>query len=163
MAVPRLLDERCFVELKRAGLDARGVPLEDAADAKGALRFGRLLAFDEMQPIDLVLVGCVAVSREGGRTGKGAGFADIELGLLRHFKRVSTATPIATTVHPLQIVANAALTMRPHDSALHWIATPDVLIETHTPYPQPTGLLWDALRPEQWEKIPVLKKVAGRE
>jgi hypothetical protein len=42
-----------------------------------------VVALDEMSPIDLVVVGCVAVARDGGRTGKGAGFADLELGLLR--------------------------------------------------------------------------------
>jgi 5-formyltetrahydrofolate cyclo-ligase len=159
MAVPRLLDERCFVELTRETAAAANVTLEEAATHQIALKIGRLVAFDEMQKIDLVSVGCVAVARDGGRTGKGAGFADIELGLLRQFALVSPATPIVTTVHPLQIVDDAEITMRAHDSALNWIATADELIETHTRYPQPTGLVWDSIQPDQWEKIPVLKKV----
>lgn len=159
MAVPRLLDERCFVELTRETADAANVTLEEAATHQVALKIGRLVAFSEMQPIDIVSVGCVAVTRGGGRTGKGAGFADIELGLLRQFALVTPATSIATTVHPLQIVAETEITMRAHDSALNWIATADELIETHTAYPQPTGLVWDSIRPEQWEKIPVLRIV----
>ncbi len=156
MAVPRLRDERCFVALSAAQVRAQGATLQDAAQTQTALKLGQLLAFSQMAPIDLVVVGCVAVARNGGRTGKGAGFADIELGLLRHFKRVGPHTPIVTTVHALQIVTDDAITMRPHDSALDWIATPDALIETHTPYPQPTGILWDSLRADQWEAIPVL-------
>jgi len=49
------------------------------------------------------------------------------------------------------------LPMQPHDSPLDWIITPDEVIETHTPYPQPTGLDWDAVRPEQFETIPALR------
>jgi 5-formyltetrahydrofolate cyclo-ligase len=112
-----------------------------------------------MHKIDVVVVGCVAVTRDGGRTGKGAGFADIELGLLRHFGLVTPTTPIVTTVHALQVVPNDEITMRAHDSALNWIATPDELIETHTPYPQPTGILRDQIRKDQWEKIPALAAV----
>jgi 5-formyltetrahydrofolate cyclo-ligase len=156
MAVPRLRDERCFVELH---CDALTVPLELAAETKGALAHGRLVAFDEMQPIDLAVVGCVAVTRNGGRTGKGAGFADLELGMLRQLGLVSPRTAIATTVHPLQVVDDAELPMTAHDSALDWIITPDEAIETHTPYPQPAGIVWDAVRPEQFESIPILRKL----
>jgi 5-formyltetrahydrofolate cyclo-ligase len=157
MAVPRLLDERCFVALTAESVRAQGGSLEEASLAKRALELGTLVAFNDMRPIDLVVVGCLAVTRGGGRTGKGAGFADIELGLLRHFGRVSTDTPIVTTVHPLQIVNESEITMRAHDSALNLIATPDGSIETHTRYPQPTGILWDQIQADQFEKIPVLR------
>ena len=83
MAVPRLTQERCFVALSATDLQQRAIPFEVAAAHRGAMRYGRLVALSEMQPIDLVIVGCVAVSRDGGRTGKGAGFADLELGILR--------------------------------------------------------------------------------
>ena len=33
-----------------------------------------------MPKLDFCVVGCVAVTRSGGRTGKGAGFADLEQG-----------------------------------------------------------------------------------
>lgn len=158
MAVPRLLDERCFVRLHR---DALAIPLDDAAETKTALAHGMLIAFGEMLPIDIVVVGCVAVSRNGGRTGKGAGFADIELGLLRHFGLVNAATPIVTSVHPLQIVADDDLPMASHDSPLNWIATPHEIIDTHTPYPQPTGIVWDAVQPDQFAKIPILRMLRG--
>ncbi len=161
MAVPRLLDERCFVALTRERAEAAGVTLAEAATHQVAQSIGQLVAFDQMQPIDLVVVGCVAVTRGGGRTGKGAGFADIELGLLRHFKLVTADTPIVTTVHPLQIVSRDDITMREHDSALNWIATSAELIETHTSYAQPAGLVRERIRPEQWEKIPVLRHVLG--
>jgi len=158
MAVPRLQDERCFVKVTASAMQAKGVPLREAATVKGALKHGRLMHFDEMQPIDLVVVGCVAVSHLGGRTGKGAGFADLELGMLRELSLVRLATPIVTTVHPLQIVEADELPMASHDSPLDWICTPEGPIETHTPYPRPAGLVWKSIQPEQFDSIPVLNR-----
>ena len=121
------------------------------------MQHGRLVAVDEMSPIDLVIVGCVAVSRDGGRTGKGAGFADLELGLLRQRSLIQVETPIVTTVHALQIVPSAELPMRVHDWSLTWIVTPDEAIATAARRTQPPGLLWEHLRPEQLATIPVLR------
>jgi 5-formyltetrahydrofolate cyclo-ligase len=157
MAVPRLTEERCFVELTAAELGHRGIALEVAATSRGAMQHGRLVAVTEMSPIDLVVVGCVAVSRDGGRTGKGAGFADLELGLLRQHSLIRADTPIVTTVHALQIVPSAELPMRVHDWSLTWIVTPDEAIATAAQRAQPPGLLWEHLRPEQLATIPVLR------
>jgi 5-formyltetrahydrofolate cyclo-ligase len=158
MAVPRLRQERCFVALVATDLQQRGVTLEVAATSRGAMQHGRLVALDEMSPIDLVVVGCVAVAREGGRTGKGAGFADLELGLLRQQGLIQADTPIVTTVHVLQIVPSAELPMRAHDWWLTWIVTPDEAIATTARHLQPPGLLWEQLRPEQLASIPVLRR-----
>lgn len=159
MAVPRLTNTRCFVELTAEDLQQRHIPLEDAAIAKKALSSGRLVSFEEMQPIDLVMVGCVAVTRNGGRTGKGAGFADLELAMLKEFGLVQLDTPIVTTVHPLQIVEDSRLPMQAHDWALNWVVTAEEVLETKTTYPRPTGLDWDAIRPEQYKKIPILQQL----
>src|SRR5262245_51444341 len=157
MAVPRLTHERCFVALTATELQQRGIALEVGATHRGAMRYGRLVNLAEMRPIDLVMVGCVAVSRDGGRTGKGAGFADLELGILRQLGLVQARTPIITTVHPLQIVASAELPMLTHDWSLTWIVTPDEAIATTSQRAQPTGLQWEHLRPEQLATIPVLR------
>ena len=157
MAVPRLTQAHCFVQVTAAELCQRGIALDVAATHRGAMRHGRLVAWGDMRPIDLVVVGCVAVSRDGGRTGKGAGFADLELGMLRQHGLVQAETPIVTTVHPLQIVENGQLPMLAHDWSLAWIVTPDEAIATQSQRPQPTGLLWEQLRPEQLETIPVLR------
>ena len=146
MAVPRLTQERCFVTLTAAAMRQQGVPLEVAASSRGAMQHGQLVRVDAMSPIALVVVGCVAVSRDGGRTGKGAGFADLELGILRQHGLVQADTPIVTTVHPLQIVPGSALPMRVHDWSLTWIVTPDEAIATAAAHEQPTGLMWEHLR-----------------
>jgi 5-formyltetrahydrofolate cyclo-ligase len=159
MAVPRLTNTRCFVELTAEDLQQRNIPLEEAAIAQKALNYGRLVSFDQMQAIDLVMVGCVAVTPSGGRTGKGAGFADLELAMLYEFGLVQRDTQIVTTVHPLQIVEEKRLPMQAHDWALNWIVTTEAVIETNTTYPRPTGLDWNTIRPEQYKKIPILQQL----
>ena len=79
---PSLKRKKCFVELTAEALAEKGIPLKKAATMRSALIYGRLVSFEEMEPIDLVVVGCVAASPNGGRTGKGAGFADLELAML---------------------------------------------------------------------------------
>jgi 5-formyltetrahydrofolate cyclo-ligase len=157
MAVPRLTQERCFVQVTAAEMSRQGIALDVAATNRGAMQHGRLVAWEEMRPVDLVVVGCVAVSRDGGRTGKGAGFADLELGMLRQQGLVQAETPVVTTVHPLQIVDSGALPMLAHDWSLTWIITPDEAIATQSRRPQPAGLLWESIRPEQCETIPALR------
>ncbi len=157
MAVPRLTKPRCFVALEATHLTQQGVELSVAATNRGAMRFGQFVAFEEMQPIDLVVVGCVAVSRDGGRTGKGAGFADLELGILRQFGLVQADTPVVTTVHPVQIVAERQLPMLAHDWSLNWIVTPDGALATQPTRTQPVGIEWSQIREEQWRTIPALK------
>lgn len=159
MAVPRLTNRRCFVELTAEALQQQGVALKEAATMRQALIHGRLVSFEEMEPIDLVVVGCVAVTHKGGRTGKGAGFADLELAMLQQFGLVQPDTPIVTTVHSLQIVEASKLPMQAHDWALDWIVTPEAVIETRTTHPRPIGLDWQAIRPEQYQKIPILRKL----
>lgn len=159
MAVPRLTDDRCFVELTAEDLQRQSVSIAESAIARKALTCGKLVSFEEMEPIDLVIIGCVAAGRSGGRTGKGAGFADLELAMLTEFGLVEIDTPIVTTVHSLQVVEDSRLPMQVHDWALNWIITAEEVIETNTIYPRPTGLNWDSIRPEQLEKIRILRKL----
>lgn len=159
MAVPRLTHRRCFVELRAEAVQAQGVALAAAAAMRNALKCGQFVTFEAMQPIDLVVVGCVAAARSGGRTGKGAGFADLELAMLQMFGLIQPDTPIVTTVHELQVVGDARLPMQPHDWGLDWIVTPEQAIATHTSHPRPTGLDWNAIQPDQYQKIPILRSL----
>lgn len=160
--VPELTKGFPFVRLDPAELKAKGVEFETAATAQGFLASGTPVEFEEMEHLDFVVVGCVAVTRAGGRTGKGGGFADLELGIFRELGKVGPETTIATTVHSSQVVDDARLPMMPHDSALHLIATETELIETKTAFGQPQGVDWDSVQPDQYENIPFLKQLRGR-
>ena len=154
--VPHLTKSFPYLRIDPDKLAAKGVDFETAATAQGFLHHGEPIGFEDLPVLDFCVVGCVAVTRKGGRTGKGAGFADLEQGIFRELGKVSAATPIATTVHSSQVVDNSHVIMEPHDSALHFIATEQELISTHTPYAQPKGVAWDKIRPDQFADIPFL-------
>jgi len=155
--VPELAKDFPFLELDPEDLKKRGIPFESAAPIEGALKHGRRVEFQKMKPFDIAVVGCVAVTRIGGRTGKGGGFADLELGIFREMSLIDPNTPIVTTVHPMQIVDDERVAMVAHDTPLNWIITPDEEIETTTPYPQPDGVYWDNIQADQLRDIPFLR------
>ena len=109
MAVPSLTDERPFILLDPARLD---VPPRRAASITARRAPGGGLALGELQPVDLVVCGSVAVNREGPRVGKGGGFSDLEFALLVEAGLIDTETVVATTVHP-QLLAEATAGDRP--------------------------------------------------
>jgi 5-formyltetrahydrofolate cyclo-ligase len=104
--------------------------------------------------VDLVVCGSVAVNRNGARIGKGGGFSDIEVALLRDAGLVGPTTVLATTVHPLQVV-DEPLPEVEHDFRVHLIVTTDEVI-TCEPVRQLSGLLWERLHSEKLAAIPAL-------
>jgi 5-formyltetrahydrofolate cyclo-ligase len=152
MAVPRLGDDRPFVALDPARLGAAG---PKAATIKGAAVYGEGVTLDEMQPIDLIICGSVAVNGRGMRLGKGGGYSDLEYGMLRERGLVGEETCILTTVHPLQIVPYE-LPSLPHDITLTCIITPGGPLRCVSGRPRPVGIYWDCLDEARIASIPVL-------
>jgi 5-formyltetrahydrofolate cyclo-ligase len=154
--VPYLTKGFPYLRINPEKLAAEGIDFETAATAQGFLRHGEPIGFEQMPKLDFCVVGCVAVTRAGGRTGKGAGFADLEQGIFRELGLVDETTPIATTVHSTQVVEDAAVIMESHDSALRYIATENELIETGATHSPPRGVDWAKVRPDQFADIPFL-------
>lgn len=160
--VPELVLGYPFLLLDPEELKKKGVPFEVAAVSKGALEHGKPVQFSEMLPMDVLVVGSVAVTRAGGRTGKGGGFADLELGIFRELGTIAPGAPLVTTVHDIQVVGNEQIVMQEHDSPLDWIITPAEVIETRTQYTKPTGISWSQVQPDQFADIPFLKDLADK-
>jgi 5-formyltetrahydrofolate cyclo-ligase len=154
MAVPRLTDERPFILLDPARLD---LPPRRAASINGSARAGRRIRVAELQPVDLVVCGSVAVNREGARIGKGGGFSDLEFALLVEAGLIGTDTVVATTVHPLQVLEEA-LSETDHDFRLDLIVAGEEVIACRR-IRRPKGILWEHLDPAKIAAIPAL---AGR-
>ena len=159
MAVPRLRELKCFIELDPARL---GKNLYAASSIKGAFEFGRQVSVREMKPVDLILCGSVAVRRDGARVGKGGGYSDLEYAIATEIGIVNSKTPIITTVHPLQIVT-CKIDLRPHDIPVDYIVTPEKLIATRTPIKRPEAILWEYLDKEKIEAIPLLKRIRNED
>ena len=157
--VPELVEDFPYLCLDPEDLATRGIDFADVMFSAGAAELGQRCTFAQVQPIDFFVVGCVAVTAAGGRTGKGAGFADLELGIFNHYGQVGPRTPLATTVHDLQVVPDEAVVMQAHDAPLDWIATPTRLIQTRTTMPRPGVVDWQHVREDQFTSIPFLARL----
>lgn len=160
--VPYLTREFPYLRIDPAKLAEKGVSFELAATSEGYMMHGERIGFEEVEPLDFCVVGSVAVSREGGRTGKGAGFADLETGIFRELGIISDASVMATTVHSSQLVDSSRVFMMAHDSPLDLVATEAELIVTGNAAPRPQGVAWDFVQADQFEQIPFLRALRER-
>jgi len=141
-------------------LDSKSVPksaFSYASTIHGAFRYGKQIDLTDLPRVDLIIVGSVAVSLAGARIGKGGGYSEIECGILRELNLINEKTPIATTVHEIQILEK--IPTEEHDIPINIIATPRRIIETKTRYPRSKGILWEKVTEKMLQGIPVLKKL----
>jgi len=128
-----------------------------ASSIGGAAQLGEQVELSAIPKIELLVVGSVAVSPDGARLGKGHGYGEIEYGILRQLGCVDECTPIASTVHELQIVRG--IPVEEHDVPVDVIATPTRSIETHTEFRRPRGIIWERVTPQMMDEMPVLKSI----
>jgi 5-formyltetrahydrofolate cyclo-ligase len=139
-------------------LDPAKIPrdrYDEAASVKRGGKWGEELALEELPKIDLVVMGSVAVTRQGRRLGKGHGYADLEYAMLRELG--NPPVPVATTVHPLQVLDNFPI--EEHDLPVSLIVTPDEVLEVKHPPRAPRGIDWDLLPEEALQEMPVLAEL----
>lgn len=144
-------------------IDPRGLPegaIGMAATIKGAFKFGKGMDLDEAPRIDFIVAGSVAVAPDGSRLGKGGGYSEIEYGILRELGIIDEGTPMATTVHDVQIVEEVP--MDDHDLAVDYIITPTRILETHRGLPRPKGIIWGKLPSDAIGEIPLLRLMRSR-
>lgn len=93
-----------------------------ASTIKGAFKFGGRVK-DFLKP-DLIVEGSVAVDRNGRRVGKGHGYGDREINMVRgKFGRI----PVVTSVHDVQVVD--MVPSEKHDEKINIIVTPSRVIK----------------------------------
>ncbi len=126
-----------------------------ATTIKHSGRYGEKIELEEMEGIDLVVGGSVAVSKNGKRVGKGGGYSDLEYAILRELNLGKPA--VLTTVHPIQLYSD--LPQENHDVPLDWIVTSEQVIETKTDLEKPSGIHWELLSEEDLKEMPVLKEL----
>ncbi|MYR34824.1 5-formyltetrahydrofolate cyclo-ligase [Nocardiopsis alba] len=91
------------------------------------------------------------------RLGKGAGYSDIEMGLLAQAGLVSDDTLIVTTVHELQVL-DEPIPEAEHDVSVDLIVTPDGAISC-PPRRRPSGISWEDLSEQKIAAIPILQEL----
>jgi 5-formyltetrahydrofolate cyclo-ligase len=160
--VPYLTKSFPYLRIDPKRMIEKGISFELAATSQGFVEHGDKIEFEDVEPLDFCVVGSVAVSRQGGRTGKGAGFADLETAIFRELGVVGDTTPIATTVHSSQLVEDERVVIEAHDTPLDFIATETELIRTDHHGRRPGGVDWARVRPDQFESIPFLANLRDR-
>ncbi|HDD69075.1 MAG TPA: 5-formyltetrahydrofolate cyclo-ligase [Candidatus Korarchaeota archaeon] len=150
MATPRL--KKGFLLL-----DPRKIPssaYSRASTIRGAFEYGKLVGLRDLPSIQLKVMGSVAVSLDGGRIGKGHGYSDIEYAILREVGVISDETPLATTVHDLQVVPH--IPIQENDVPIDIIVTPTRVIRCPK-RPRPKGVIWSMVSGEMLRSIPILR------
>ncbi|MEO8628537.1 MAG: 5-formyltetrahydrofolate cyclo-ligase [Betaproteobacteria bacterium] len=139
-------------------LDPDEIPKQhywDAASIKMGGVFGMPIPLDSLPCIDLIVMGSVAVTRDGKRLGKGHGYADLEYAILRELDQ--PPIPVFTTVHSLQVLQSFPTSA--HDVPVSAIATPEELIEVLDIPPPPDGIDWNLLSDAALADIPLLNEL----
>jgi 5-formyltetrahydrofolate cyclo-ligase len=137
-------------------LDPERIPqasYPEAANLKTMSRWAQAVALEDLPQLDAIVTGCAAVTVAGKRCGKGAGYSDIEFGILHELGHA--AVPVATTVHEVQVVADFPI--ESNDLPLSLICTPSRSIVVAQPPAAPTGIQWARLSGEDLDAMPVLR------
>ena len=161
MAVPRLSEPEPFFALDP---DHLAEPPRAAASISGAARSARRVTLDELTPVDLVVMGCVAAGEDGARLGKGGGFADLEYALASSAGLIGPLTLCVTTVHELQVRPAGTIPLTDHDVPVDLIVTPDRIIDCRPrrgPRPR-AGIRWADLTEAKIAAIPLLAAQRAR-
>jgi 5-formyltetrahydrofolate cyclo-ligase len=157
MAVPRLAEEKPFFLLDPARLTDSP---RQASSIKGASRSAVPVDVADLEPVDLVVAGCVAVGDDGARLGKGGGFSDLELAVAASAGLVDRSMVVVTTVQELQVRPAGAIPTTAHDIHVDVVVTPERVIECPRPrlYRAP-ALQWGELTDEKIAAIPLLQRL----
>lgn len=117
MASPRLRHGYLLIDPKNVKNKEKS-----ASTIKGAFKFGKQV--EEFPKPDLIIEGSVAVDRHGHRLGKGHGYGDQEINMIRSkFGSILVVTP----VHDIQVVG--LVPSEKHDEKVNIIVTPDSVIK----------------------------------
>ena len=157
MAVPRLAEEQPFFLLDP---DDLADPPRKASSIKGAARSARRISVDELEPVDLVVAGCVAVGEDGARLGKGGGFSDLEFALASEAGLIGDGTVLCTTVHDLQVVPAGVVPTTDHDFRLDLVVTPTRVLTVRRRGRRARGRVrWKELTEAKIAEIPLLQRL----
>ena len=153
---PRLREG--FLLIDPAGLRAGN--LRAAATIRGAATLGVRVGLEDIPRIDLIVVGTVVAAQDGGRLGKGEGYAELEYATLRQLGLIDAAVPVLTTVHDAQLAERVPIEV--FDVPVDIIVTPTRVLRTGSKLSKPNGILWDLLDPRRIEEMPVLEELRLR-
>ncbi len=116
---------------------------------------------DDLDAVDVAVVGCVAVSSDGARLGKGGGFSDLEYAVAWEAGLIDARTVVVTTVHEAQVVDDGRIPVTDHDVRLDLVVTPERVIRCRRGRRRPGRIHWDDLTEDKLAAIPLLQRLRG--
>lgn len=157
LAVPRLAGDQPFLRLDPGTIEETP---RRSSSIKGASRNGEPVDVEELDRLDLVVTGCVGVSPDGARLGKGGGFSDLEFAVCVEAGLIDDDTVVVTTVHEVQVLDPGEIPVTGHDVPLDVIVTPARVIDCRSERgPRPDGVDWSALTEAKIGAIPLLQRL----
>ena len=132
---------------------------------KTGLSVATHVSLEEIQSLDIIVMGSVAVTPDGKRIGKGGGYADLEAALAFESRLIDPKkTLFITTVHDCQVLCNDNpvggfndIPVDEHDSYLDIIVTPTRVIYCPSRNTKENlSIKWNQLTDDKINKIPLL-------
>jgi len=152
MAVPGLRRSEPFFHLVPSLVEL------SAADRRVAAKTAPTISLEDMEPVQLVVGGSVAVDRRGVRIGKGKGYFDLEQAMLIGAGLLRSESPTITLVDDCQVFTDPLQTETPHDVRMDMVVTPSA-IYFGEPLPRPSGIYAEYLTPDKIAEIPALQAI----
>ncbi|WP_100334170.1 5-formyltetrahydrofolate cyclo-ligase [Bacillus alkalisoli] len=127
-----------------------------AASLKNIMSYGKVTPLDQLPTIDMLVVGSVALHKDGRRLGKGEGYADREYAIIRELG--NPEIPVVATIQSAQLVEED-IPKDEYDLSVDWIVTEKEILKTNSPYEKPTGIVWELVTEKEKEEMPVLNEI----
>lgn len=114
--------------------------------------------------LDFVIIGSIAVGKDGRRIGNENGFNDLELGILTHIGAITDKTLIVTTVHDDQIVDDLRSDIfEKFDYPVDIIVTNTQVLRIEKRLQRPEGIYWELLNERRVNASPTLQHLKTEE
>lgn len=126
--------------------------------------YGKTVPLSEERKVDIVVMGSIAVTKQGQRIGKGEGFADIEYAMMLKLGMITPDTLVVTTVHDSQVYENLPEELfKDHDVGVDMIVTPTQVIQVTPKPPKSSGLDWSLLSSRRLKIFPILRQLREKD
>ncbi|XP_034255088.1 methenyltetrahydrofolate synthase domain-containing protein [Thrips palmi] len=125
---------------------------------------GKVVPLSDERKVDIVVMGSIAVTKQGQRIGKGEGFADIEYAMMQKQGMLTPDTIVVTTVHDSQVFDSLPGELfKEHDVGVNLIVTPTQVIRVSPNPPKSSGLNWSLLSNRRLKIFPILRQLREKD
>ncbi|KAJ1525401.1 hypothetical protein ONE63_010216 [Megalurothrips usitatus] len=159
-----LLIRKGYVKAIQAPEDLSEDQIQKLTSRSAIGKHGKTVQLSEDRKVDIVIMGSIAVTKQGKRIGKGAGFADIEYAMMLKLGMLKPETIVVTTVHDSQVYESLPSELfKDYDVGVDLIVTPTQVIRVSPKPPKTTGLNWSLLSGRRLKIFPILRQLREKD